>query len=78
MVAVLQPIARAIERPAYDNEPTIFCLWFARNEKALRAYYAELGKTLPADADDNLLGLSKAQSFIAFAQVQWDIARGRF
>lgn len=79
MNAQLQPIPRAIERPAYDNRRIKYAsTWVEDNLKALQTYYVELGKSLPSAADDNRTGFSRAQAFSAFCAVQWDIARGRF
>jgi hypothetical protein len=80
MVAVLKPIeSRAIERPKFDNtQIKHVCLWVRDNQKALQGYYAELGKTLPADEDNNLTGFAKAQAFAAWVQCQHDRESGRF
>ena len=78
MNAQLKPVAPTVAKPAYDNTQKVFCLWYARNEQALLDYYAELGRALPQDADDNLLATARAERFLSFARCQFDIAHGRF
>jgi hypothetical protein len=76
MNAQLKPIEACVERPAYDNtNARLFFLWSRDNDAALKAYYAELGRSLPDDTDNNLEGFAKAQRFLCFCQVQWDRER---
>jgi len=80
MNAQLKPIeASCIERPRYDNtHAEKFFLWSRDNDAALRSYYADLGRSMPEDDDNNLEAFAKAQRFICFCKVQWDRARGAF
>jgi hypothetical protein len=80
MVAVLKLVdVRATERPAFDNtQIKQFCLWMNANLPALQAYYTDLGRGLPQDADNNLTATAKAQNFLSFIKVQWDRERGAF
>lgn len=79
MVAVLNPIeTRAVVRPEYDNTNVKHvCLWARDNDAKLKAYYAELGKTLPANEEDGLTAFAKAQAFCAWIQCQHDRESGR-
>jgi hypothetical protein len=77
--AVLKIDAITVARPKYDNTHIAkFFLWSRDNDAALRSYYADLGRSLPDDDDNNLEAFAKAQRFICFAKVQWDRARGAF
>lgn len=78
MNAQLKPVAMPIVAPTYDNTLVRFVgSWVNANIGKLRAYYAELGKTLPEDSDDGLLEHSRAQNFVSFCHVQYDLARER-
>lgn len=80
MNAVLKPIEnRCVERPVFDNTHlNRVCLWVRENNAALHAYYRALGKALADDADNNLTGFAKAQTFCAWVQCQHDRESGRF
>lgn len=79
MNALLKPIeSRCIERPEWDNTHVrSIGSWLTTNLKALRAYYADLGGKLPQDADGPMLAQGRADKFMAFVHVQWDLARER-
>jgi hypothetical protein len=80
MNARLKPItARAITRPDWDNTHVREAgRWVADNRAALCGYYRELGKALPnEEPGDNLLQTARAQGFLSFCHVQWDLARER-
>lgn len=80
MNALLKPIdVFAVQRPAYNNtNAATFFLWSRDNDAALRSYYADLGRSMPEDDDNNLEAFAKAQRFICFSKVQWDRERGVF
>lgn len=80
MNALLKPIdVFAVERPAYNNaNAATFFLWSRDNDAALRNYYADLGRSMPEDEDNNLEAFAKVQRFICFSKVQWDRERGVF
>jgi hypothetical protein len=80
MNAQLKPLdVFAVSRPAYDNlNAATFFLWSRDNDAALRSYYADLGRSMPDDEDNNLEAFAKAQRFICFCKVQWDRERGAF
>ena len=80
MNAQLKPLdVQAVTRPTYDNtHASSFSWWSTDNDKALRAYYLDLGKPWPQDEDTLLAASAKAQRFICFCKCQWDRARGVF
>lgn len=76
MNALLQPVPRAITRPVYDNRRVKYASqWADDNMLALKRYFAERGRSLPTDTDDNRTAFAKAQEFTRFCAVQWDIER---
>lgn len=79
MNAQLKPLQFTVTRPGYDNAKlSMFSLWARDNDAALKAYYADLGRSLPKDEDNNLEAFAKIQRFICFCKVQWDRERGVF
>jgi hypothetical protein len=75
--AQLKPIPYALTRPTFDRTNVATAgVWIKDNYTALKAYYADLGRSLPEDDDTNLAAFAKAQRFLSFCVCQHDRERG--